>query len=291
MTRILILSARPELATNRRLEESARALGHEVMVVDATRVVGVCGDRSRLLLDGVDLMADPADAVIARIGNWRPESLLAALETAVAAGCATPNLPPAIRVARDHWRTTRTLADAAIPVPAAVVGADPECLAAVARDLGLPVVVKQRRARMGVGVIRCDSPDHLEAVLDSLWRMGDEVLVQRYIDTGGSSHRLLVVGGEVVAAARFEAREDEWRSNAARGGTAVGHVPSNAEVDLARRAVRVLGLGHAGVDLLSTASGPVVLEVNPTPGFIRLEQATGVDAATALVAHATLTAA
>ncbi len=286
MARLVILSARPALETNRRLEQAARALGHPAAVIDATRVVAWCGDRPRLLLDGADLLVDPPDVVIARIGNWRPESLLAVLETAVRAGCSTPNPVVAIRRARDHWRTVIALAGAGVPVPATVVGADPERLAEDATGLGLPVVVKQRRSRMGVGVVRCDTRDHLEAVLDSLWRVGDEVLVQRFLDTAGRSLRLLVAGGDVVAAARFEAGAGDWRSNSARGGTAVAHRASRDEADLARRAVDILGLGHAGVDLLPTADGPVVLEVNPTPGFRRLEDATGVDVAAALVSHA-----
>jgi len=286
VARLVIFSARPALETNRRLQEAAQALGHPTAVVDATRVVAWCEDRPRLLLDGEDLLVDPPDVVIARIGNWRPESLLAVLETAVAAGCSTPNPVAAIRRARDHWRTVIALADAGVPVPTTVVGADPERLAEDAVGLGLPVVVKQRRSRMGVGVIRCDTVDHLEAVLDSLWRVGDEVIVQRFLDTAGRSLRLMVAGGGVVAAARFEAGAGEWRSNSARGGTAVAHRASRDEADLARRAVEVLGLGHAGVDLLPTADGPVVLEVNPTPGFRRLEDATGVDVAAALVSHA-----
>jgi len=286
VVRILILSARPGLEANRRLEQSAHTLGHRPAVVDATRVVASCGRRPRLLVDGIDLLAEPPHVVIARIGNWRPESLLAVLETAVSAGCSTPNPPAAIRCARDHWRTASTLALTGLPVPATVVGADPELLAREAADLGLPVVVKQRRSRMGVGVIRCDTRDHLESVLDSLWRVGDEVLVQQFLDAASSSLRLLVAGGEVVAAARFTAGPGEWRSNAARGGSAEAHAPSSRETELARRAVEVLGLGHAGVDLLPTAAGPVVLEVNPTPGFTRLENATGVDVAGALVSHA-----
>ena len=286
VARLVVLSARPALETNRRLEEAARVLGHPTVTIDATRVVAWCGHRPRLLLDGTDVLVDPPDVVIARIGNWRPESLLAVLEVAVSAGCSTPNPVDAIRRARDHWRTVMALADAGVPVPATVVGADPERLADDATGLGLPLVVKQRRSRMGVGVIRCDTRDHLEAVLDSLWRVGDEVVVQRYLDTAGRSFRLMVAGGDVVAAARFEAGAGEWRSNGARGGTAVAHRASRIEADLARRAVEVLGLGHAGVDLLPTVDGPVVLEVNPTPGFRRLEEATGVDVASALVSHA-----
>jgi len=155
--------------------------------------------------------------------------------------------------------------------------------AAAARELGFPVVVKQRRSRMGVGVIRCDSRDHLEAVLDSLWRVGDEVVVQELISTGGVSLRLLVAGERVVAAARFTARGGEWRSNAARGARADAHAPSQEEERLALGAARALGLGICGVDLFPGPRGPIVGEVNPTPGFLKLQATTSTDIAGAII--------
>ena len=139
---------------------------------------------------------------------------------------------------------------------------------------------------MGVGVIRCATRDHLEAVLDSLWRVGDEIIVQRWLAGGEHSLRLLVVGGAVVAAARFSAADGEWRSNSARGGSAQAYEASADEQKLAVAAAAALGLGHCGVDLVIGDAGPVVLEINPTPGFLRLEEATGVDVARALVEHA-----
>lgn len=282
----MVLTARPDLETNRRLTEAARGLGIEPMVVDAARVVAASGGTESLLFNDQDLLEDPPRAVLARVGNWRPESVLAALEVAVRAGVATPNPPDAIRVGRDHWRTVQLLAATGLPVPDTIAGADPEELTRSASSrLGFPCVVKQRRSRMGTGVIRCDALDQLEAVLDSLWRVGDEVVVQRFEEAAGSSLRLMVVGGEVVAAARFTAAAPEWRSNAARGGTVVAHEPSTGERELAIEAARALGLGQCGVDLLPGES-KVILEVNPTPGFRHLESATGFGVAGAMVTHA-----
>ena len=119
-----------------------------------------------------------------------------------------------------------------------------------------------------------------------MWRVGDEVLVQRWLPSGHTTIRLLVAGAEILAAARFSAADGEWRSNAARGGSAQAHHPTADEQRLAVAAARALGLGQCGVDLVSSDDGPVVLEVNPTPGFLRLEEATGVDVARALITHA-----
>jgi RimK family alpha-L-glutamate ligase len=283
---IMLLSARPDLRANARLVEAAGELGIDVQVIDAVAVSAHLsgGDLQPL---GVDIEHEIPDAVLARVGNWRPESVLAVLESVVATGVKTPNPPVAIRLGRDHWATAMALSTAGLPVPASLAGADPEILAAHAvSHLGLPVVVKQRRSRMGVGVIRCATRDHLEAVLDSLWRVGDEIVVQKWLPAGASTLRLLVAGERVVAAARFSAAEGDWRSNAARGGSAEPFDTTPADEGLAVAAARAVGLGQCGVDLVIGEDGPVVLEVNPTPGFLRLEEATGVDVARALIADA-----
>ena len=283
---LLLLTARPEIRTNRRLAEAAADLGLDLSMIDANTIPAIAGagGASRLVVN--DVLKHPPDGVLARVGNWRPASVLAVLEACIDSGAATPNSPSAIRLGRDHWQTVRLLAAGDLPVPPTLAGVDPESLAeAAVRDLGLPVVVKQRRSRMGVGVILCTARDHLEAVLDSLWRVGDEVVVQRWLPGGRSSLRLLVVGSEVVAAARFNAGPGEWRSNAARGGSAEGLTPGSEERQLAVSAAQTLGLGHCGVDMVAGEHGPVILEVNPTPGFLCLEEATGIDVARALVEH------
>jgi ribosomal protein S6--L-glutamate ligase len=284
--RLHVLSARPGLRTNLRLSQAASEAGVEISVVDATTLSALL-ESGRLSPLGDGGLEPPPPVVLARIGNWRPESLLAILEALVDRGAATPNPPEAFRIGRDHWATVRCLGAAGLPIPGTIAGADPEALSeAAVKHLGLPVVVKQRRSRMGVGVIRCSTRDHLDAVLDSLWRLGDEIVVQRYVPGGETSHRLLVVGEEVVAAARLDAADGDWRSNASRGGSAQAYTPQSEEVDLAVAAAEALGLGQCGVDLLMGVSGPIVLEVNPTPGFLRLEEATGIDVARAMVEHA-----
>jgi len=284
--RLLVLSARPGLRTNLRLSQAATTAGLDVSVVDATTLSALL-EKGRLSPVGHGALEPAPQVVLARIGNWRPESLLAILEAMVDRGAATPNPPGAIRIGRDHWATARCLGAVGLPVPAAIAGADPEALSEAAiKHLGLPVVVKQRRSRMGVGVIRCSTRDHLDAVLDSLWRLGDEIVVQRYVLGGETSYSLLVVGKKVVAAARLDAANGDWRSNASRGGSAQAYTPRSEEADLAVAAAEALGLGQCGVDLLVGESGPIVLEVNPTPGFLRLEEATGIDVARAMVEHA-----
>jgi ribosomal protein S6--L-glutamate ligase len=282
---LLILTARPSLTTNRRLVEAARAAGVGCTVVDLTRAVAIAhARRSALVVDGANVLEPRPAAAIARIGNWRPETALASLEAVCAAGVFTPNRPVAMRRARDHWETVSHLARAGVRVPRSIAAMDPDLGArAAVEHLGLPVVVKVRRARMGVGVILCRELDHLQSVLDSLWRVGDEFLVQRFVAPGGTSVRALVVGDQVVASARFTACGREWRSNSAQGGAATRADLDESGRRLAVEAALHLELGVCGVDLIAGADGPVVIDVNPTPGFIALERATGIDVAAAIV--------
>jgi ribosomal protein S6--L-glutamate ligase len=282
--RIVVLTARTETASNRGLMAAAATARISMDLINATELTVTDGGR---VFGGREApLSGTPDVVLARVGNWRPDSLLAVLETLAGRGAATPNPATAIRIGRDHWRTAQTLSAAGIPVPKTLAGADPEALAAAAKEgLEFPVVVKQRRSRMGVGVIRCRTLDHLEAVLDSLWRLGDEIVVQQYHETGGRSLRLLVVGSRVVASARFEAEGAEWRSNAARGGVVAGVAPDDEAIALAVAAAQSIGLGICGVDLLPTGDGVLVCEINPTPGFINLERATGIDVAGSIVAY------
>lgn len=282
---LLLFSARPDLEANSRLVAAGQSLGVTVRTIDANvAVVRRTGETIGLFVGGEDVFHPRPEAVIARIGNWRPETLLAMVEAAESLGIPTPNPAAAIRAGRDHWRTIESLAEAGLPVPRSLVGMDPERTARAAADtFGFPVVVKLRRSRMGIGVIACAGLDHLESVLDSLWRVGDEFVVQEYVDTGGTSIRVLVADGETVASARFRARRGEWRSNAARGGAADACNLGDEEAETAVGAARTLGLGVCGVDLLPTPGGCIVCEVNPTPGFRRLESVTEVDVAAAIV--------
>lgn len=210
--------------------------------------------------------------------------MLAMVESLVGAGIPTPNGPEAFRAGRDHWQSLLRLSHAGLPVPKTIVGMDPEGTASAAVSvLGLPVVVKLRRSRMGVGVMVCRQQDHLESVLDSLWRLGDEFVVQEWIECGGCSTRVLIGGGKMIGAARFEAVEGEWRSNGARGGSAGKADLSKGQIELASAAARAMDLGLCGVDLLESEGRTVVCEINPTPGFKGVEQATGRDVASEII--------
>jgi RimK family alpha-L-glutamate ligase len=176
------------------------------------------------------------------------------------------------------------LASAGLPHPETVAGAEPETLAATAAAVcGFPCVVKQRHSRQGVGVIRCTGAAELEAVLDSLWRLGDEFVVQRFCPPGGVSRRVLVLEDEVLGATEHRATGGEFRANAARGAEVRAVEPDQGLAELAVSAARMVGLGFAGVDLIPDGERWLVGEVNPSPGWSHFASATGVAVAEHLV--------
>lgn len=278
---LLVLTSQPSLPLYDELRRAALGQGVSLRVVDASRAVA-CAWPPAVWVDGVPLHG--AAAVLPRVGNWRPESTLAVLEALELAGVPSLNPARAVRLGRDHWATVQLLAAAGVPVPKTIAGSEPERLVEAAAQLGYPCVVKQRRSRQGVGVIKCDDAAVLAAVLDSLWRLGDEVVVQRFCPPGGVSVRVLVLGGEVLGATRHTAAAGEFRSNAARGGTVAPFPLPASLAALAVAAAALAGLGFCGVDLLPDNDGWVVGEINPTPGWTHFTRATGLDVAAEVVA-------
>jgi ribosomal protein S6--L-glutamate ligase len=284
MSDIAVLTARPDLPIYREVEVAAAARGHRAVVWNALELVARA-DRAEVFSGAQRLALDGVVAVLPRVGNWRPDSVLAVLLALTSAGVPSLNPIEAIRRGRDHWRTACALAAGGLPHPETVAGSEPEAVAATAAEVcGFPCVVKQRRSRQGTGVIKVSSRAELEAVLDSLWRVGDEVVVQRFCPPGGVSWRVLVLHGEVLGATEHRAAAGEFRANAARGGSVAAVSPDREQCELAVAAAAVTGLSFAGVDLLPDGDRVVVGEVNPTPGWKHFREATGVDVAAHLVA-------
>jgi ribosomal protein S6--L-glutamate ligase len=284
MKRLLVLTAKPDLAIYRSVEAAGGRAGVAVDVVDTGHVVARAFPPF-LSYHEDPLSLDDVAAALPRVGNWRPDSTLAVVETVGRLGIPLLNGPGAIRAGRDHWLTVQILAQAGLPHPLTVAGSDPETLAAQGGTMsGFPCVVKQRHSRQGVGVILCQTQAELEAVLDSLWRLGDEVVVQRFCRPGGISRRLLVVRGEVLGAAEHRAGKGEFRANAARGAKVAGVEPTPQQAMLAVNAARALSLGFCGIDLLPDGEEWVIGEVNPTPGWRHFAKATGVAVADHVVA-------
>ena len=266
---------------------AARALGAEPRVVDPLRVAVAWQGAARLLVDGETAPAAPRH-VIPRIGAASARASLGVLRHLELMGAAPLNPAAAIAVARDKLATAQAMIAAGIPVPASMVVRSAGQLEA-ALDVvgGLPVVMKVLRGSRGVGVVLLETLEDLRMHAQLLWQAGEEVLLQRFVaEAGRTDIRAIVVGDQVVAAMERRASSGEFRSNVHQGGTVHAVTLARDVAALAVRASRALGLGVGGVDLILAREGPLVLEVNASPGLSGIERATGVDVATAMVQHA-----
>ena len=288
-TKLAILSRGPALYSTQRLREAAAARGHDVRVLDTLACsIVIAHQRPAILYQGRALPRP--DAVVPRIGASVTFFGCALVRQLEHLGVYTLASSQAIELARDKLRSLQALTYGDVPFPATALVRDParigEALAAIG---GPPAVIKVVEGTQGVGVILADTVDAVRAILETLHQAGQDVLLQRFVaESHGRDVRAFVVGGRVVAAMRRYARRGEFRANVHRGARAEGIAPARLDRALAATAVRAadrLGLEVAGVDLVESDDGPMVLEVNASPGLEGIEAATGVDVAGEVIAH------
>jgi len=202
-------------------------------------------------------------------------------------GSHTPSSAAAIARARDKLRCHQLLAAEGIGLPVTVFGDNPDDTVDLLSMLGPPPhVIKLNEGTQGAGVMLTEKLSASRGVIETLRGLYAHFLVQEFIaEAKGADLRCFVVGDRVVAAMRRQAPKGDFRSNLHRGGTAKAVRASKAEIETAVRAAKVLGLGVAGVDLIRSKRGPLVLEVNSSPGLEGIEAATGVDVAGCIIEH------
>ncbi|WP_119718889.1 30S ribosomal protein S6--L-glutamate ligase [Cognatilysobacter tabacisoli] len=284
--KLAILSRNTKLYSTRRLVDAARQHGHTVRVLDPLRCyMRIASDGFAMHYKGRSIAG--YDAVIPRIGASVTRYGTAVLRQFELMGCYTPNSSDAIVKARDKLRCHQLLAAQGIGLPDTVFGDNPDDTNDLLLLLGPPPhVVKLNEGTQGAGVMLTEKLSASRGVIEALRGLYANFLVQEFVEEArGADLRCFVVGGRVVAAMKRQAPKGDFRSNLHRGGTAKGVRASAAEQDVAVRAAGVLGLGVAGVDLIRSARGPLVLEVNASPGLEGIEEATGVDVAGAVMAH------
>jgi len=284
--KLAILSRNSKLYSTQRLVEAARERGHTVRVLDPLRCYMRIEPgafemhyRGRRLSD--------YDAVIPRIGASVTFYGTAVLRQLEMMGLYTPNPSDAILRARDKLRSHQMLAREGIGLPRTVFGDSPDDTADLLRMLGKPPhVIKLNEGSQGSGVILAEQASSSSSVIEAFRGLYANFLVQEFIaEAKGADLRCFVVGGKVIAAMRRQAKKGDFRSNLHRGGTAKSVQLSPTETETAIRAARVLGLNVAGVDLLRSRRGPLVLEVNSSPGLEGIEGATKTDVAGLIVDH------
>jgi ribosomal protein S6--L-glutamate ligase len=284
---VVILSRNRKLYSTRRLVEATRARGHDVKVLDTLRCnLVLARDAPRMFYKGAEVRR--VGVVIPRIGASITGYGLSVVNQFDMMGVPVLNNSIPIARARDKLRALQLLSRFGIDIPRTVMCRyREEVPLAVEQVGGLPCIMKLIQGTQGVGVLIASSTAELEGMLDTLWTLGQEILLQELIaESRGKDVRALVIGDRVVAAMRRTARQGEFRSNIHRGGEGQAIELPAEYAQAAVKASRVIGLEVSGVDMLESREGPKIMEVNSSPGFEGLEGATGLDIAGLYVEHA-----
>ena len=282
--RIAILSRNLKLYSTRRLVEACEQRDHEVQVLNTLKCyMDIASHRPTIHYKGVEL--EPFQAVIPRIGASVTFYGAAVLRQFEMMGAYPLNESVAITRSRDKLRSLQILARAGIGLPLTGFANMPDDTKDLIRLVGgAPLVVKMLEGTQGKGVVLAETQKAAESLIDAFKGLHAHFLVQEYIkEAGGADIRCFVVGGKVVAAMKRQAAAGEFRSNLHRGGTASLIKLTPEERSTATRAAKKMGLNVAGVDLLRSNHGPVVMEVNSSPGLEGIESATGKDVAGLIV--------
>lgn len=284
--KIGILSRAPRCYSTRRLKEAAAARGHRPVVLDTIKFAMTLEHKNPDLFYRGKRVSH-YDAVLPRIGPSITYFGSAVVRQFAQMGVFCVNSSVGIANSRDKLRSLQILSRHDIGIPATSFVRDrADVLPAIARVGGAPVIIKLLEGTQGVGVILADSIKVAEAIIETLQSARQNVLIQKFVaESKGRDIRAFVVGDRVVAAMRRTAQGQEFRSNVHRGGRAEPTTLDPVYARTAVRATQIMGLRIAGVDMLETADGPQVMEVNSSPGLEGIEHATGKDVAGAIVEY------
>ncbi|MCG6202454.1 30S ribosomal protein S6--L-glutamate ligase [Psychromonas antarctica] len=278
--KIAILSRNKKLYSTRRLVEAAQLRGHDVDVIDTLHCyMDITSNNPTVRYKGEAL--PQYDAVIPRIGasvSFYGTSVVRQFEMM---GTFSINESVAISRSRDKLRSMQLLSRKGIGLPRTGFAHQPDNIKDLIKNVGgAPVVIKLLEGTQGIGVVLGETTKAAESIIEAFMGLKANILVQEFIkEADGADIRCLVVGDKVIAAMKRQAQAGEFRSNLHRGGKAEIVKLSKEERDTAVRAAKVMGLNLCGVDLLRSSRGPVVMEVNSSPGLEGIEAATGKDIA------------
>lgn len=282
--RFVMLARNPRLYSHQRIVSAAQERGHVIDVINTLHVhMNITSSRPTLRYGGHTLPL--YDAVIPRIGASITHYGLAVLRQFEMQGVYPLNESVAIGRARDKLRALQLLAREGIGLPVTAFAHGPRKAEDVIKEVGgAPVIIKLLEGTQGIGVILAETDASAQSIIEAFSAANIDIMVQEYIkEAQGSDIRAFVVGGAVVAAMQRTGRNGDFRANLHRGGNAVAVELSEEEQTTAVRAAEVMGLNVCGVDMLRSDRGPVVMEVNSSPGLKGIEQATGIDVASLMI--------
>jgi ribosomal protein S6--L-glutamate ligase len=284
--KIAILSRNKNLYSTKRLVEAAELRGHEVMLLDHMKCVLVIEQgRPHIYYNGKEVT--DINAVIPRIGASATFYGSAVVRQFEMMKIFTAVESQALVRSRDKLRSLQILARAGIGMPKSAFANEPKDIESVIASIGgAPCVVKLLEGTQGIGVILAENDKAAKSVIEAFLKLDANMLVQEFIkESKGADIRVFVVDGQIVGAMKRQAKEGEFRSNLHRGGTASLIQLTAEERATAIKSAKKLGLGIAGVDLLQSYRGPLVMEVNSSPGLEGIEGATGIDIAGKIIEY------
>lgn len=282
--RFVMMARNPALYSHQRIAAAARARGHDIDIVNTLHVHMVITSTQPTLRYGGRTLG-LYDAVIPRIGASVTHYGLAVLRQFEMQGVFPLNESVAIGRARDKLRALQLLARKGIVLPVTAFAHGPRKAEDVIKEVGgTPVVIKLLEGTQGMGVILAETEASAKSIIEAFSAANVNIMVQEFVrEAGGVDIRAFVIDGRVVAAMRRSGRAGDFRSNLHRGGRAEAVTISTVEERAALRAAEIIGLNVCGVDILRSKRGPMVLEVNATPGIEGMEAASGVDIASLII--------
>ncbi|MFH7242471.1 MAG: 30S ribosomal protein S6--L-glutamate ligase [Spirulina sp.] len=276
--KIVILSRDASLYSTRRLKEAGEARGHDMQVIDHMRCyMNITSHKPTVLYQGQPL--EGVDAVIPRIGASNTFYGTAVVRQFEVMGVFTANTSMAISRSRDKLRSLQIMARRGIGLPVTGFAHSTKDIDGLVDIVGgAPLVIKLLEGTQGIGVVLAETQQAAKSVIEAFRGLDANILVQEFIkEAGGMDIRCFVIGDKVVAAMKRQGAPGEFRSNLHRGGSASRVRLTPEERSTAIRAAKAMGLRVAGVDLLRSNHGPVVMEVNSSPGLEGIEKATDID--------------
>ena len=283
---IFILSRNKNLYSTSRLVEAGNKLGHNVRVVDYMRCYMNITSRKPTIFYGGESLGK-VDAVIPRIGASNTFYGTAVVKQFEMMDSYCVNTSDAIANSRDKLRSLQILAEAGINMPITGFASHTKDIEGVIESVGsTPLIMKLLQGTQGQGIVLAETRKAAESVMSAFRQLDADIMVQEFIkESGGTDIRAFVVGDEVVASMKRIAPEGEFRSNVHRGGTTEKVQLTSEEENMAVNASRILGLSIAGVDLMRSNRGPLILEVNSSPGLQGIETCSEVDVAEKIIFH------
>lgn len=277
---IVILSRNPMLYSTQSITQAARKRGHHVRILDHMQCdIVIDGRYSKVMYNGQHIKN--VDAIIPRIGDSATAYGSAVVRHFETMGTFTTLRAESLLRSRDKITSLQLLSASGVAVPTSALSNNPQSFGSLIDYVGpVPVIIKLVRGTHGMGVIKSDDKSNAEAVLEAFHKTRDKALIQKFVpEAKGADVRVFVVNGEIVGVMKRQARAGEFRSNLHRGGSSTVIELTEEEAHTAKKAARIMGLKIAGVDMLQSAAGPQILEVNASPGLEGIETTTKVDIA------------